>query len=316
MKKYLIIFGFLFVVSMLSACGNNAKHDQEKIAVINWDKAVAGHLEYARLQQGEKIVRSLVLRRDAQKDLAQSQMRSVQNLRALKQLSEQSYLEAELRTILVEKEQINKAKLFRELRKVEAEVDEELGPKRKALEDEYRLQIFNLRMEKDRAKIDFRRRDKKNLEDIYAEIDKQIDSLKSERDAKIFALNNTRQEIVSQKMKPFVETLQAETQKLADEKQKSNLQQITNSEGKYDRLMAAAPDALAKALAVMDKEIDKQQEKNNSLKKKINSDIEGVTIKLAKERGYTIVFNTFKANVSASDITNDVIAELKKLKDK
>lgn len=316
MNKYLKGFMLLFVVSLLSACGNNSKVSQEKIAVINWDKAVEGHLEYTRLQQGEKIVRSLVLRRDAQMELAQSQMRSVHNLRALKQFSEKSYLDAELRTILVEKEQINKARLFKQLRRVETEVDEELGPKRKAIEDEYRLRIFNLRIEKDRAKVDFRRRDNKNLEDIYADIDVKIDQLKRERDQKIYLLNNTRKDLVSQKMEPFAKELQEETQKLIDEKQKANLNQVANSEGKYDKLMAAAPDALEKALAVMDKEIDKQQEKNKSLKKKITSDIEGITVKLAKEQGYTIVFNTFKANVSADDITNKVIAELKKLKDK
>ena len=316
MNKYLKALGCLFVVSMLSACSNTAKVDQEKIAVISWDKAVSGHLEYPRLQQGEKIVRSLVLRRDAQKDLAQSQMRSVQNLRALKQFSEKSYLDAELRTLLVEKEQINKARMFKKLREVETEVDEELAPKRKALEDEYRLRIFNLRMEKDRAKVDFRRRDNKNLEDIFADIDKQIDLLKNERDIKILSLNGTRQALISEKMEPFVKILREESQKLVDDKQRENLEKISNSEGKYDKLMAAAPDALEKALAVMDKEIDKQQEKNSSLKKKINSDIEGVVVKLAKERGYTIVFNTFKANVSADNITDNVIAELKKLKDK
>ena len=72
---------------------------------------------------------------------------------------------------------------------------------------------------------------------------------------------------------------------------------MANSEGQYDKMMAAAPEALANALAVMDREIDKQQDKNNTLKKNINSDIEGLAIKLAKERGYTIVFNTYKANV-------------------
>ena len=36
--------------------------------------------------------------------------------------------------------------------------------------------------------------------------------------------------------------------------------------------------------------------------------------RLAKERGYTIVFNKVKVNVKADDITAEVIKELKKSK--
>ena len=78
--------------------------------------------------------------------------------------------------------------------------------------------------------------------------------------------------------------------------------------------MSAAPEALNNAVTIMDKEIEKQQDKNKALREEINKDIEKFAVKLAQERGYTIVFNTYKANVSAADITNDIIAELKKTK--
>jgi hypothetical protein len=39
-----------------------------------------------------------------------------------------------------------------------------------------------------------------------------------------------------------------------------------------------------------------------------------VVAKLAKERGYSVVFHKYRTNVSADDITEDVIAGLKKLK--
>ena len=58
--------------------------------------------------------------------------------------------------------------------------------------------------------------------------------------------------------------------------------------------------------------MDKQQEKNDKLRKKINNDIESSAIKLAHERGYTIVFNKYKVNLKADDITDAVVQELKK----
>jgi hypothetical protein len=45
----------------------------------------------------------------------------------------------------------------------------------------------------------------------------------------------------------------------------------------------------------------------------MKKEMESVVIKLAKERGYSIVFHKSRSNVSADDITGDVIAGLKKL---
>lgn len=316
MPIYKKLIGLFMAGLMLTACGSNLKNDSEKIAVIRWEKAVKAHPENGRLVQGEKIVKSLVLKRDAQAALGKSQMGSLQHLRNLKQLSEQSYYEAELRTQIIEKEQIAKGKLMGQLRLIEKEAELVLAPKRKALEDEYRLRIFNLRLEKDRAKANVRPREIAKLQTTLEGLDQKIQLLTKEREGRMLELEEEKQLYISQKMGPRAEALHKEIQEFAEMRQKSNQQTIASSEGKYDKMMAAAPEAMAKALEVMDREIDKQQDKNNTLKKKINNDIESIAIKLAKQRGYTIVFNTFKANVSAADITDDIVVELKKLKDK
>jgi len=316
MQKYMKAMGLIMIGVILAACGNSAKPDTEKIAVIRWEKAVNAHPENSRLVQGEKVIKNLVKRRDAQAELGKSQMGSLQHLRTLKQISEQTYLDAELRTQLIEKEQIAKAKLMGQMRLIEKEAEQALAPMRKALEDEYRLRIFNLRLEKDRAKANVRPRDVKNLQNTLAALDEQIQLLVKERENRMLDLESEKQVYISKKMGPKIEALHKEMQEFAEAKKLANQQSVANSEGKYDKMMAAAPEAMANALAIMDREIDKQQDKNNTLKKKINSDIESIAVKLAKQRGYTIVFNTFKANVSAADITDDVIAELKKLKDK
>ena len=77
-------------------------------------------------------------------------------------------------------------------------------------------------------------------------------------------------------------------------------------------MLSVAPQALNNALSIMDREIDKQQEKNEQLQKQINSDIESQAVRLAHERGYSIVFNKFKVNLKADDITDTVIQALKK----
>ncbi len=312
MQKNIKLLALIVSVLMLSACSNGVNGGSEKIAVVKWDKAVAAHPEHARLLQGEKVLKTLVLRRDAQAALGKSQMSSVEYLRGLKQLSEQSYYNAELQTELMTREQMYNDKINEQIKSLELEAEQYVAPHRKAIEDEYRLRIFNLRLEKDRARANMRPMDAKSVKVSIDAIEAQITALTAERETKLLYVEEEKQAYIGEKIAPQVATYQEKLRNFAEAKRREQQQLMASSEGKYDKLMADAPEALGKALAVMDKEIDKQQDKNKALQKKINADIESVAVKLAKERGYTIVFNTFKANVSADDITDKVIAEIKK----
>ena len=77
-------------------------------------------------------------------------------------------------------------------------------------------------------------------------------------------------------------------------------------------MLSAAPKALQNALSIMDREIDKQREKNEQLQKKIASDISSQATKLAHEKGYGVIFKKYKVNISADDITTQVINGLPK----
>ena len=62
----------------------------------------------------------------------------------------------------------------------------------------------------------------------------------------------------------------------------------------------------------MDKEITKQQEKNDRLQKSIHSDIASQAARLAHEKGYSVIFKKYKVNVRADDITTDIVNHLPK----
>ena len=99
---------------------------------------------------------------------------------------------------------------------------------------------------------------------------------------------------------------------MAHQQHAQAMQQLKSPEERDKEMLDAAPKALNNALSIIDREIDKQQEKNDSLKKQINQDIESQAVKLAHERGYTIVFNKFRVNMKAEDITAAIIKALKK----
>jgi Skp family chaperone for outer membrane proteins len=83
--------------------------------------------------------------------------------------------------------------------------------------------------------------------------------------------------------------------------------------GKDDAALQKVPSALKELLGTVDQELDKQQQAIETLETAIKKDMESVVAKLAKERGYSVVFHKYRMNVSADDITGDVIAGLKKL---
>ena len=270
-NKLVKISAIIAAALLISACSTNVRGPQEKIAVINWEQAVSAHPQYAKLEQGEKILQDLLNKRKGQEELAKAQLSSLNKLRSLRQLSQQSFMEADFNTRMVEQREIENAKLQKFAAQAEAEADNQLAERKKNVEEAYKLKIFNLRaiLETVKMKPDERQAVEKQLQE--------------------------------QRMRDMAKQQHAQA-----------MQQLKSPEERDKEMLDAAPKALNNALSIIDREIDKQQEKNDSLKKQINQDIESQAVKLAHERGYTIVFNKFRVNMKAEDITAAIIKALKK----
>lgn len=295
--------GIIFIASLLiSACGANIHGQQEKIAFVNWQQAVESHPQYESLFKGEKILEDLVTKRKKQEELARAQLGSLQKLRSLRQLSQQSYFHADLNTRLVEQRERENAKLQKFVTATEAEVEKEIAPQRQQLEESYQLQLFNLRAVLESVKMKPAERQK---------VEERLQQVQYERSLHLFELEKQKNEQIAAKVKPYMNEMQQQMDELAKQYYQEMYSQLENREQKDRELLSDAPKALNNAISIMDKEIDKQQEKNDKLRNQIKSDIESQAIKLAHERGYTIIFNQVKVNVKADDITNDVIKNLK-----
>ena len=311
MTKYVKSMGLLCLVLMLSACANT-NSSKESMAVLQWDKVVKAHPDYPRLELGEKILGGIVARRDNSAMLAKSQMESVERLRGLKQLSELSYYEAELHTQMAEQAQINKGKSFKYRQGVKKQVEEEFASQQNAISDEYLVRLFNLRLERDRIVQFAKGKPGPRLSKRLEQLDAQIDAIKLERDGKLLVVQQEKDARINGEVKSYEAQLRNEMQADAAKKWANSQQRMAQKEGKYDKLMSSAPLALEKALAVMDKEILAQKNKNAELQKKIDADIAAVVEKQAKEKNYEVVFKEYKVNISAVDITDSIIAEFKK----
>lgn len=302
-NKLVKISAIIAAALLISACSTNVRGPQEKIAVINWEQAVSAHPQYAKLEQGEKILQDLLNKRKGQEELAKAQLSSLNKLRSLRQLSQQSFMEADFNTRMVEQREIENAKLQKFVAQAEADADNQLAARKKDVEDAYKLKLFNLRAILEAVKM---------KPDERQAVEKQLQELQRERGAQIAELQAEKRRLVDAKVLPYKAEAEQRMRDMAQQQHAQAMQQLKSPEERDKEMLDAAPKALNNALSIIDREIDKQQEKNDSLKKQINQDIESQAVKLAHERGYTIVFNKFRVNMKAEDITAAIIKALKK----
>lgn len=302
-NKLVKISAIIAAALLISACSTNVRGPQEKIAVINWEQAVSAHPQYAKLEQGEKILQDLLNKRKGQEELAKAQLSSLNKLRSLRQLSQQSFMEADFNTRMVEQREIENAKLQKFVAQAEADADNQLAARKKDVEDAYKLKLFNLRALLEAVKM---------KPDERQAVEKQLQELQKERGAQIAELQAEKRRLVDAKVLPYKAEAEQRIRDMAQQQHAQAIQQLKSPEERDKEMLDAAPKAFNNALSIIDREIDKQQEKNDSLKKQINQDIEGQAVKLAHERGYTIVFNKFRVNMKAEDITAAIIKAMKK----
>ena len=302
-NKLVKISAIIAAALLISACSTNVRGPQEKIAVINWEQAVSAHPQYAKLEQGEKILQDLLNKRKGQEELAKAQLSSLNKLRSLRQLSQQSFMESDFNTRMVEQREIENAKLQKFVAQAEAEADAQLAERKKNVEEAYKLKLFNLRAILEAVKM---------KPDERQAVEKQLQELQKERGAQIAELQAEKRRLVDAKVLPYKAEAEQRMRDMAQQQHAQAMQQLKSPEERDREMLDAAPKALNNALSIIDREIDKQQEKNDGLKKQINQDIESQAVKLAHERGYTIVFNKFRVNMKAEDITAAIIKALKK----
>ena len=302
-----VIFVVLLISSLLAAACGSVNTTGEKIAVADWKKVVAGHPQYKKLQQGEAIVQDLVKKRKAQDEMAKQQLSSLDKLRELKKVSEVTYWDADFNTRMVGAQARENVKLQKFMAQTEKEAEELVAERKREVESSYQLKMFNLRMRLESVKM---KPDERKI------VENELTAARNAREAELAELNSEKAAYIEKKLAPYAKQMQQRMGQEADRLRQNAAAVMQASEGKYDDMLQKAPSALQNALSIMDREIEKQQEKNSALEKEINQDIENVVMRLVDKNGYTIVFNTVKVNLTADDITDKIISELQKEKNK
>lgn len=300
MRWLLIVFTALAL--MLSACGKIG--GGEKIAVVNWDKVLQEHPQHGRLQKLKEEYSLLLDKRREQEIIGKTRMSNLAKLYQLKQNSKQNFLSADFMTRMMEKQTAEQEKLKQLSNQIADEIDRELAEEEKKLNEHYRLRLFNLRLKLDTVRM---------VPEERKKVEAELKAVQAERDSDRMMLMQHKFGLVNQRMEPHVKAMQQRMDAYARQLQIQMRAEMKKDSGKDDAVLQKVPSALKELLGTVDQELDKRQQAIETLETAIKKDMESVVAKLAKERGYSVVFHKYRMNVSAEDITGDVIAGLKKL---
>jgi DNA repair exonuclease SbcCD ATPase subunit len=294
----------LMIVAMLvSACGMNNR--QEKIAVVDWAKVMEAHPKQTQLKAAQDAYDSLLFSRKNQVFAGKTQLTALARLQQLKQNSKQNYLSAEFNTRLAERETVENDQLNAAYKKAVEEAQNRMTADEKKQADNYKLQLFNLRLRYESLHLTLAEKQK---------IKAEIDQIEKARNAFRYRLVQRQQAEINRIMEPEREAARARMQAYADElhaqMQAENRKTIAQDASALDK----TPEQFKDLLASVDKELDNRQQLVEKLQDSIKKDVESSVMKIARSRGYTVVFHKYRVNIKADDITQDVINDLKNKK--
>ena len=293
----------LLVIAALasSACGKQPAG--EKIAVVNWDKAWEAHPQQAQLRKVKQEYEQLLAKRQEQAVIGKTRLGALARLQQLKENSKRSFLAADFQTRMLEQQALEQKHLQTLSEQFSQEVDRELSAEEKKREEQYQLKLFNLRLKLEALRLTAEERGR---------LQQEMERLQAARDRDSVALSRYKMQRVRQKMEPEIQAVQQRLNAFAQQLQ-GEMKTRLQDESAANAALAQAPAALDQVLSRVDRELDGRQQARETLENSIKKDIESVVVKLGKERGYSVVFHKYRANVSAADITDDVIADVRKI---
>ena len=298
MRWLLIVFTGLAL--MLSACSKTGSG--EKIAVVHWEKVLQEHPQHARLQKLKDEYNLLLDKRREQEIIGKTQMSNLAKLYQLKRNSKQNFLSADFFARMTEKQAAEQEKLKQLSEQFADQVDKELAEEEEKLEEHYKRRLFNLRLKLDTVRM---------VREERSRVEAELKAAQADRERDRMLLVKHKMGLVNQRMQPHIDAMQQRLNAYARQLQWQMMEEM--KKGTEDPLLKKVPGALKELLGTIDEELDKRQQGIEALETSIKKETESIVIKLAKERGYSIVFHEYRTNVAADDVTGDVISGLKKL---
>ncbi|WP_337928484.1 outer membrane chaperone Skp [Acidaminococcus timonensis] len=274
------------------------KQAPPRFAVVNWDELVKRHPRYKEWERQKEQLEAARWLRDRQKENGQQQLEILGRMQKVKQAGAGQFQSAAWQAKVAERRAMEQDGLRKKREALESQADEKFKADADAVEEKYRIPLFNLRLKLGSIKM---------TDDSQKALLQEQQELLDKREKDRADVQVAKEDWLQQQMAAHVAASQARLQAFSRELAGQTVQEQTglsltdpkprNQEGQVE---------LDKLIESMDKQIQHQEDKEKKLREDIDSDILSAIKKVNLSRKYTLIFRNPRANISADDITDEV----------
>lgn len=312
LPRRIIIGCLIFLATVLltvAGCSKtpaaDTKSQQQTVGVIDVNKAIKAHRQYAAVEQLQQEVNTLTRQLAAEKSHKAGRTAPTANLPATAAAGLNSAAEQEYTAKMAAKQDEFNAQLAARAAQIRQQLAPQLDAYTKEIDKDYQPQIFNLQLKLKTVQM-------KKEESVA--VQQQLEKIQAERAGKLTAkqqeLAKQMEEVMAKEQAQYAQQLAAYEATLHD--------QIQQQQAAQQKLQAArtVPNTIdespEKTASIIEQQLAAKHQELNALQQQIIKDTEDTAARIAAERGLTAVLTKVKVNISAIDITDAVIAEFKK----
>jgi Skp family chaperone for outer membrane proteins len=275
-----------------------------KFAVVDWDRLVKEHPNYKKWQAKQQTLESAKKMRDKQLQNGRQQLAILSKMKSLNTAGKNQFARAKFAAQIAEKQAQEQDALNKKQESLMAAAEEKVKADREALEEEYRVPLFNLRLKLGTLKM--------TKESQQALLQEQSELLEKRRQA-IEAIEAKKRAYIAEQMADDVAASRARIAAYGQSLAEAQAEKDTGLSLKDGKGFQPGEKELDQLIQSMDNQIQKQAEEEQKLRDEIDSDILSAIKKVNLTRKYTLIFRNPRANISADDITDEVSLEVKKI---
>ncbi|WP_279127812.1 outer membrane chaperone Skp [Acidaminococcus fermentans] len=288
---------------LLSGCGFSRwqlpfRQDKPRFAVVDWDRLVEQHPKYKEWQRRKEQLETAKWLRERQKENGQQQLAILGKMKKVREAGKGQFQSAQWSAQVAEKRAQEQDLLRKKRAALEEEAESRVKADRDAVEEKYRIPLFNLRLKLSSVKMS---------DEAQKALLQEQQELLDKRQKDRADVEAEKEQWLQQQMAADVAASQARLQAFSKELAGQVVQEQTGLSltGKTPQNQEGQPE-LDKLLQSMDKEIQQQEDKEKQMREEIDSDILSAIKKVNLSRKYTLIFRNPRANISADDITDEV----------
>ncbi|MEE1599127.1 outer membrane chaperone Skp [Acidaminococcus fermentans] len=288
---------------LLSGCGFSRwqlpfRQDKPRFAVVDWDRLVEQHPKYKEWQRRKEQLETAKWLRERQKENGQQQLALLGQMKKVREAGKGQFQSAQWSAQVAEKRAQEQDLLRKKRAALEEEAESRVKADRDAVEEKYRIPLFNLRLKLSSVKMS---------DEAQKALLQEQQELLDKRQKDRADVEAEKEQWLQQQMAADVAASQARLQAFSKELAGQVVQEQTGLSltGKTPQDQEGQPE-LDKLLQSMDKEIQQQEDKEKQMREEIDSDILSAIKKVNLSRKYTLIFRNPRANISADDITDEV----------